>query len=79
MEDRAAEEKQKALAAEAKATKLQAKNKILNDDNTQLRQILQQIQVSRMATLEIHWCIVGRRSLVVVAADAAAARTPPSM
>lgn len=33
------------MAAEAKVAKLQAKNKSLSDDNTQLRQILQQIQV----------------------------------
>lgn len=45
MEDRAAEEKQKASVAEAKVVKLQAKNKSLTEDNTQLRQILQQIQV----------------------------------
>lgn len=41
-----AEEKQKTSAAEAKVAKLQAKNKSLNDENTKLRQILQQIQVS---------------------------------
>lgn len=46
MEDRVAEEKQKTSAAEAKAAKLQAKNKSLSDENTKLRQILQQIQVS---------------------------------
>lgn len=40
-----AEEKQKAAAAEAKGSKLQAKNKILSDENMQLRQILHQIQV----------------------------------
>lgn len=49
MEDRAAEEKQKATVAEAKVAKLQSKNKSLSDDNTQLRQILQQIQVSEKA------------------------------
>ena len=45
MEERAQEEKQKATAAEAKVVKLQAKVKNLNEENTQLRQILQQIQV----------------------------------
>ncbi|CAM9952899.1 unnamed protein product, partial [Laminaria digitata] len=44
MEERAQEEKQKATAAEAKMVKLQGKNKSLNEENTQLRQILQQIQ-----------------------------------
>lgn len=45
MEERAQEEKQKATAAETKMAKLQAKNKMLSEENTQLRQILQQIQV----------------------------------
>lgn len=45
MEDRAAEEKQKTAASEAKVAKLQAKNKFLNEENTKLKQILQQIQV----------------------------------
>lgn len=45
MEERAQEEKQKTTAAEAKVAKLQVKNRGLNEENTQLRQILQQIQV----------------------------------
>ncbi|CBJ48394.1 hypothetical protein Esi_0002_0183 [Ectocarpus siliculosus] len=47
MEDRAAEEKQKTAASEAKVAKLQAKNKFLSEENTKLKQILQQIQDPR--------------------------------
>lgn len=48
MEERAQEEKQKTTAAEAKVAKLQVKNRALNEENTQLRQILQQIQVKKL-------------------------------
>ena len=44
MEERSQEEKQKTSAAEAKVAKLQARNRTLTEENTQLRQILQQIQ-----------------------------------
>lgn len=46
MEDKAQEEKQKIAAAEVRLTKLQTKNRALVEENTQLRQILQQIQVT---------------------------------
>ena len=61
MEERALEEKQKVTAAEAKMVKLQAKNKNLNDENTQLRQILQQIQVR--ASKAVHRAVHANRSI----------------
>lgn len=51
MEERAQEEKKKTTAAEAKVAKLQAKNRALNDENSHLRQILQQIQVCCSTTV----------------------------
>lgn len=52
MEDRVQEEKSKVTAAEGRTSKLQAKfreltekNRALGDENTQLRQILQQLHV----------------------------------
>lgn len=51
MEDKAQEDKQKISAAEARLTKLQTKNRALVEENTQLRQILQQIQVRNVDRL----------------------------
>lgn len=45
MEERAEDEKSKATAAEARASKLQARVRALTEENIQMRQILQQIQV----------------------------------
>lgn len=53
MEEKAQEDKQKIVAAEARLMKLQTKNRALVEENTQLRQILQQIQVTNVDIIKI--------------------------
>lgn len=53
MEEKAQEDKQKIVAAEARLMKLQTKNRALVEENTQLRQILQQIQATNVDIIKI--------------------------